>query len=237
MTAGHQIRDRKLDSLPSVAIDTSEVFDCVVVGGGLSGLAAALFLKKYGASKLTCLVLENHPVFGGEAKRNEFIVDGQRIMGPQGSDHFQVPYPHSFIARFYDLIGLDWRSFKYQDWTKSCPELPLGTSFEDAKPPLAFYFGAKFGKKPGVWLIDPWKKKLEGAPIPAEMRSELLRYSGARKGGPPIDFPGDEKSRQLDSVTIKQHLMDTYGLSDKTIETFMTQTTSCSEAFCRIINL
>lgn len=223
MTSGHQIRDRVLDSLSSDAIDTNEIFDCVVVGGGLSGLAAALFLQKYGASKLTCLVLENHPVFGGEAKRNEFIVDGQRIMGPQGSDHFQVPYPHSFIARFYDLIGLDWRSFKYQEWTKSCPELPLGTSFEDAKPPLAFYFGAKFGKEPGVWLIDPWKKKLEGAPIPANMRAELLRYNGARKDGPPIDFPGDEKSRQLDSVTIQQHLMDTYGLSDKTIETFMAE--------------
>ena len=165
LTAGHQIRNGGFDSLPPDAIDTGEVFDCVVVGGGVSGLSAALFFKKYAGPHLTCLVLDNHPVFGGEAKRNEFIVDGQRIMGPQGADHFQVPYPHSFMARFFELIGLDWGEFKYQEWGSSSPEIPLGNSFEDARGPGALYFGAKFGQKPGMWLIDPWKKKLQSAHV------------------------------------------------------------------------
>src|SRR5215475_7954388 len=43
MTAGHRIRSGDFDSLPADAIDTGETFDCVVVGGGVSGLAAALF--------------------------------------------------------------------------------------------------------------------------------------------------------------------------------------------------
>src|SRR5207247_3546348 len=107
-----------------------EVFDCVVVGGGVSGLSAALSFKKYAGPHLTCLVLDNHPVFGGEAKRNEFIVDGQRIMGPQGADHFQIPLPHSFMARLFELIGLDWREFKYQEWSSSSPEIPLGNSLD-----------------------------------------------------------------------------------------------------------
>jgi spermidine dehydrogenase len=192
MTAGHQIRSGTFNSLPPNTIDTGEVFDCVVVGGGVSGLSAALFFKKYAGPNLTCLVLDNHPVFGGEAKRNEFIVDGQRIMGPQGADHFQVPLPHSFMARFFELIGLDWRQFKYQDWGGSSPEMPLGNSFEDARGPDAFYFGAKFGQKPGVWLIDPWKKKLQGAPISEATRSELLKYNERQKGGLPFDYPGDE---------------------------------------------
>ncbi len=221
MTAGHQIRYHVFNSLPTDAVDTGEVFDCVIAGGGISGLAAALCLKKYGGSRLTSLVLENHPIFGGEAKRNEFIVDGQRIMGPQGSDHFSIPYPYSFIARFYELIGLDWREFKYQTWGSSSPEIPLGTSFEDMRSPYGFYFGAKFGQRAGMWLIDPWKKKLKGAPIPASMRSELLKYRQEQKGGLPFDYPGDEKSRHLDSMTIKQYLMETYGLSSGTIETFM----------------
>lgn len=222
MTAGHQIRNHVFPTLPADTIDTGEVFDCVIVGGGISGLAAALFFKKY-APRLTCLVLEDHPIFGGEAKRNEFLVDGQRVMGPQGSDHFSVPYPYSFIARFYELIGLDWRQFKYQTWRGPSPELPLGTSFEDAQPPDGFYFGVKFGKRPGIWLIDPWKKNLEGAPIPASMRAELLRYREERKHGRPFDYPGDAKSRRLDSMTIKQYLMETYGLSSETIETFMAE--------------
>jgi spermidine dehydrogenase len=221
MSAGHQIRNHVFGSLPAETIDTGEVFDCVVVGGGISGLAAALFFKKYAGPELTCLVLEDHPIFGGEAKRNEFIVDGERIMGPQGSDHFQVPYPHSFIARFYDSIGLDLRDFKYQSWKSSSPEIPLGTSFEDMQSPYGFFFGAKFGQKLGMWLINPWKKNLEGAPIPASMRSELLRYRKERKGGLPFDYPGDAKSRRLDSMTIKQYLMETYGLSGETIDTFM----------------
>ena len=223
MNAGHQIRDGIFESLPSDTVDTGEVFDCVVVGGGVSGLSAAVFLQTYASPKLTCLVLDNHPVFGGEAKRNEFLVDGQRIVGPQGADHFQVPLPHSFLARFFELIGLNWREFEYQKWNSSSPEIPLGNSFEDARDPIGFYFGAKFGHQPGMWLIDPWKKKLQGAPIPEKMRSELLKYNEQQRSRLPFAYPGDEKSRQLDSVTMERYLMNTYALSRETIQTFMAE--------------
>ena len=99
----------------------------------------------------------------------------------------------------------------------------MGNSFEDARGPIGFYFGAKFGHKPGMWLIDPWKKKLQGAPIPEKMRSELLKYNEQQRPGLPFAYPGDEKSRQLDSVTMERYLMDTYGLSRETIQTFMAE--------------
>jgi spermidine dehydrogenase len=221
MAAGHQIRSGDFDRLPADTIDTGETFDCVVVGGGVSGLSAALFFEKYARPKATCLVIDNHPVFGGEAKRNEFIVDGQRIAGPQGADHFQVPLPHSFMARFFELVGLDWRQFKYQQWGGGSPEIPLGLSFEDSRGPDAFYFGSKFGQKSGMWLIDPWKKKLEGAPISDKMRLELLRYNGQQKSGLPFDYPGDQKSRQLDGITMERYLMERHGLTKETIQMFM----------------
>lgn len=223
MSAGHEIRDRAFESLPPDTIDTGEIFDCVVVGGGVSGLSAAVFFQEYAGPKLTCLVLENHPVFGGEAKRNEFMVDGQRIMGPQGADHFQVPLPHSSIARLFGQIGLNWREFEYQKWNSSSPEIPVGNSFEDARGPIGFYFGAKFGQKPGMWLIDPWKKKFQGAPISENMRAELLGYNQQQKPGLPFAYPGDEKSRKLDGVTMERYLMATYGLSRETIQTFMAE--------------
>ena len=39
INAGHQIRDNVFVKTAPKVIDTGEVFDCVVVGGGLSGLA------------------------------------------------------------------------------------------------------------------------------------------------------------------------------------------------------
>src|SRR5262249_48916880 len=115
ISAGHQIRDKVFSQDPPKVTDTGEVFDCVIVGGGISGFAAALQLQRRRPG-LKCLILENHPVFGGEAKRNEFIVDGQRLMAPQGSDHFSIPAPASFMAKFYDSIGLDITKFQDQGW-------------------------------------------------------------------------------------------------------------------------
>jgi len=102
LEAGHQIRDGAFDRFPANAIDSGEIYDCVVVGGGISGLAAALIFQRQAGKNKTCLVLDNHPIFGGEAKRNEFLVDGHRLVAHQGSAFFPVPYPRSFIARGID---------------------------------------------------------------------------------------------------------------------------------------
>jgi len=40
---GHRIRNGDFESLPPNVIDTGEIYDCAIVGGGISGLAGALF--------------------------------------------------------------------------------------------------------------------------------------------------------------------------------------------------
>ena len=127
MDAGHRIRNGEFETLPANVIDTGETCDCVVVGGGISGLAAALIFQQLAGKGKNCLVIDNHPIFGGEAKRNEFLVDGHRLMAHQGSAFFPVPYPHSFIARFYDSIGLKAPRLEYQKWGGSDPEMKLST--------------------------------------------------------------------------------------------------------------
>ncbi len=214
MTAGHQIRDHVFADPPHQAEDTGEVLDMVIVGGGLSGLATALYCQQH-APKAKCLVLENHPIFGGEAKRNEFVVDGHRLMAPQGSDHFDTPQPGSAMAGFYASVGVDATKFEYQSWQSSSPEIPVGRSFEDIRPPYGIYFGANFSQQHGMWLIDPWGKKLAGAPMPETMRNQILKY---RQLGA---MPGQAHPREMDAITMEDYMMQKFGLSRETIRKFL----------------
>jgi len=226
MNAAHRIRDHVYDALPTDATNTGETYDCAIIGGGISGLAAALFFRRGAGAGKSCIVLDNHPVFGGEAKRNEFDVDGHRLIAHQGSAFFPIPYPRSFIAHFYDSIGVDWHKFEYQTWNGPSPELQLSrTPYQmlGMQPAsYGFYFGAKFGHPQGLWLTDPWGRKLEGAPISAEARADLLRW---RAGADPQFrrpvYAGDAISRQLDAITLEQHLMDVYHVRRETIRTFL----------------
>src|SRR5262245_21195563 len=68
-----------------------ERYDLVVVGGGSSGLAAAWFYRRAAGSEARILILDNHVDFGGHAKRNEFAVDGRRLIGYGGSQSIDGP--------------------------------------------------------------------------------------------------------------------------------------------------
>jgi spermidine dehydrogenase len=233
LRTAHAVRDGKYDAVPSDAVETGETYDCVIVGGGFAGLSAALFFHKQAGTGRTCLVLENHPIFGGVAKRNEFVVDSHRLYAPQASVHFQPPYPGSFLAHVYDAIGLDWNAFKqYQSWRGPSPEIALSRSpyqmLSTMPKSYAFYFGAKFGKQPGMWLVDPWGKNLEGAPLPEQIRQDLLRLHSGHGAQKPwvYQYFGDETSRRLDRITLEDYLMQAHGLSRETVRLWFTPDTA-----------
>jgi spermidine dehydrogenase len=89
----------------------SDVYDLVVVGGGLSGLAAAHFYRKE-KPKARILILDNHDDFGGHAKRNEFQAGGRTLIGYGGSQTLQEPsgYPDVVKGLLQDL-GVDKKRF------------------------------------------------------------------------------------------------------------------------------
>ncbi|MFZ0300643.1 MAG: NAD(P)-binding protein [Candidatus Sulfotelmatobacter sp.] len=229
LEAGHAIRDRVYDPLPKDVIDTGEIYDCVSIGGGISGLAGALFFLRNAGPGMKCLIVENHPIFGGEAKQNEFLVEGKRLIAHQGSAIYQIQYPHSFLARFYESIGLRTPQLTYQNWAGPEPEFPLCTTPYQAvglqHGQYGFWFGGKFNQKPGMWLTDPLGKKLDGAPVSNATRFEWLRWlKGEEVGGAKFEHPkveGDAISRYLDSITLEQHYMERFGLSRETIRTFL----------------
>jgi len=78
-------------TFPVDNLAAQESYDLVIVGGGISGLAAAWFYRSAVGPQARILILDNHDDFGGHAKRNEFTLGGRRIIGYGGSESMQSP--------------------------------------------------------------------------------------------------------------------------------------------------
>lgn len=215
VNAGHGIRDNLYGSSIATATSTGETYDLVIIGGGFAGTIAAYTFMKETQRKRPCLILDNHPLIGGEAKRNEFVVRGQRLIGPQGSNATFVPatgwsgdlwrdvgLPTQFeIARLpagrrhmeFPLSNYDYSAELYDPAHKSAQN--HGYFFDTPRP---------------HWVTNPWAHKLEGTPWPGEVRRELLRWVNESV----LEFKGSEEQleRWLDTMTYEDYLTKFRGL-------------------------
>ncbi len=101
-------------------VQTENIYDLIVVGGGISGLSAAKFFRDRRDGPSNILVLDNHDDFGGHARRNEFNVDGKTLLGYGGSQSIEGPAAYSTAAarllkdlsidtdRFYDYFDREF---------------------------------------------------------------------------------------------------------------------------------
>ena len=212
--AAHWVRDGRLPA--GGVTDTGERFDVVIVGGGLAGLSAAHHFKRHRPAG-RCLVLDNHPVFGGEAKRNDIVVDGVRLAGPQGSNDFGVPPVTGEPDDYFTSLGIP-REFEY------APDAG------NVRAPLEHYgfmhwvqdrfsVGHFFGDGPG-WVGDLWSDPSR-APWSPEVREGFARWRGASvTEHVPAGQPGrvgaawgpDNPGPWLDSMTLKAYYEDVLGL-------------------------
>ncbi|ULX54025.1 alcohol dehydrogenase [Cupriavidus taiwanensis] len=161
------------------AVLAREAFDLVVVGGGLSGLAAAWFYRRRFGANRRILILDNHDDFGGHAKRNEFTVRGKRLVTYGGSA--EMPASAAGDAAVRELLagmGLD----AAQPPAAADPYAALGMG-------RAVFFDAEhFGRD--QWVAgDPFGEAIDAR-------------SGARAGGPSGGPDPAALSRFLDSAPL-----------------------------------
>jgi spermidine dehydrogenase len=103
----HQMRNTGQWDL-SGAIQEDAIYDLVVVGGGISGLAAAYFFIRTAGRNVRVLVLDNHDDFGGHAKRNEFVYNGKLLVLNGGTVNIEAPDHYNAPAlQLLREIGID----------------------------------------------------------------------------------------------------------------------------------
>jgi len=104
----HQVRDGAFWNQAGTPVESGETYDLVIVGGGISGLAAAHYFRKATGAQARVLILDNHDDFGGHAKRNEFHQTGRLLLGYGGTFSIESPAPYSAVARgLLAELGID----------------------------------------------------------------------------------------------------------------------------------
>ncbi len=201
----HAMRDGSFWKTAGAIQDTGETYDLVVVGGGLSGLAAAYFYREAAGPDARILVLDNHDDFGGHAKRNEFQEGGRTILGYGGSYSIDSPAPYSAVAQ--DLVkrlGVDVASWPRVVDRKLYGGRGLRPSvFFDAKTfgvdrllsmPVYNREG-EAGEAPEA-APDAWTSFLAGAPLSEPAKRDLHRIYTERVDYMP-DLTSDQKKARL----------------------------------------
>lgn len=200
---------------PRPADQTGKDYDLVVVGGGISGLAAAQFYRQQAGDGSRILILDNHDDFGGHARRNEFTVDGRQLIGYGGSQSLDTPGSYSREAadllRSVSIHPERFHEYYDQDF------------FANAGLGRGLYFSARrYGEDRVLPELD-----LYGGVSARDRNAALLaRYpldDAARKAclellSAPVNYlaamPRDARLAALRGMSYRDFLLDTAGVPE-----------------------
>jgi spermidine dehydrogenase len=211
-------------------LPVEEEYDCIVVGAGISGLAAAHYYRERFGRDARILVLDNHDEFGGHARRNEFRVGGRLLIGYGGSEALQSPEVNfsSTVNALMRELGVETERFRTLFDQKLYPGLGLSRA--------SFFDRERFGTDrlvtgdPTDWVADdippdrrngrPLEAFIGDFPISPESRRQLLELYASRR----VDLARlpDDAAREdyLSKTSYSEFLRRDWGLSDEAVAYF-----------------
>jgi spermidine dehydrogenase len=217
--AAHNLRDGNFWKSAGKPADTGESYDLVIVGGGISGLAAAYFWRaeKPGAR---ILILDNHDDFGGHAKRNEFRPGGRLLLGNGGTWAIESPIPYSKVARgLMDDLGIDPPAL-----AKKCNVAGVYKNLANG-----FFFDKEtFGQdkllksRPGGLFGGD---NNDAIPLAPEVARDVQRLESSEQDYFP-ELTSEQKKDRLSRISYKKFLLDVVKVDPRVVPIYQTRTHS-----------
>ncbi|MGH9699530.1 MAG: NAD(P)-binding protein [Candidatus Acidiferrales bacterium] len=222
----HAVRDGDF-SESGQPVHTGETFDLVVVGGGISGLAAAYFYRKLAGPGARILILDNHDDFGGHAKRNEFRPGGRLLLANGGTLAIESPFPYSSVAKgVMDDLGIDPPALQAKCYDREVYRGLQGAFFFDKETfgTDRLVVGRPGGRRGGPGASpEAWTNFLAKTPLSADAQRDIARIETAS-----IDYmpgvPQNEKKDRLTHMSYSDYLLKVVKAHPDVLPFFQTDT-------------
>lgn len=206
----------------------AEQYDLVVIGAGISGLAAAYFYRQqYPAARV--LLLDNHDDFGGHARRNEFRVGGKTLISYGGTQSFDHPGSYSKVAgKLLRELGIDMQTLAQAYDLQYFQRRGMGSG--------VFYDASHFGRDvllrsglpttdtpatqaaawlPGMAASPRFITTLAAAPLTATQRQRLQAVlTGGEQPALAAWLRDGKRAPRFDQLRYTELLREVYGIRD-----------------------
>ena len=223
----HSLRDGNFWKNGEAAAGKKEEYDVIIVGAGISGLAAAYFYRKSNPSA-TVLILDNHDDFGGHAKRNEFHLGGRMLLANGGTVAIESPFPYSKEAHgLLSELGIDPAALEAKCVDRNVYKGLKTAVFFDKETfgSDRLVVGSPFGgyAASAAESAAAWTDFLAKTPLQANMQRDIVRLQTEKVDYLP-DLSSDQKKDRLSRISYKDFLLQLVKVDPGVIPVYQTRT-------------